>query len=56
MFEVRSLSNDERERNNFFALTFENSRVLIYLLFNEIQTMFGVFFFLRINFETQPTF
>ena len=38
MFKMMSLSNDQTERNNFFAQTLENSRVLIYLLFNEFQT------------------
>ena len=41
MFDMMSLSNDETERNNFFAQTLENSRVLIYLIFNEIQTSFS---------------
>ena len=41
MFDMMSLSNDETERNNFFAQTLENSRVLIYLVFNEIQTSFS---------------
>ena len=40
MFEMMSLSSDETERNIFFAQTLEDSRVLIFLLFNEIQTMF----------------
>ena len=40
MFEMMSLSNDETERNIFFAQTLENSGVLSYLLFNEIHTMF----------------
>ena len=41
MFDMMSLSNDETERNNFFAQTLENSRVLIYIIFNEIQTSFS---------------
>ena len=39
MFEMMSLSNDETERIFFFLHTLENSRVLIYLAFNEIQTL-----------------
>ena len=41
MFDMMSLSNDETERNTFFAQTLENSRVLIYLIFNGIQTSFS---------------
>ena len=38
MFEMMSLSNDETEKNFFFAQTLENFIVLIYLLFDEDQT------------------